>query len=269
MEILDKAKQVLDRFAPHAAVALRSRRYRRELCHIFLDLVARGGRAVQSGPFRGMTYALPGLGAEEIYHYSGVPKLLGCYEAELHGVFEGAALNGYDTILNIGCAEGYYVAGLARILPHARVFALDIDAAARRLCEDTVLSNQVEARVTVLGECTPAEFDRLPSGRTLVLCDCEGAELQVLRPDLAFGLLRCDVLVELHPHVDPSISTEIPARFASTHSTSWMHGEARDPAAFPVLHGYSAYRQRLAVSEFREGIGQWAFFASKAPVSCH
>src|ERR1700737_4881527 len=101
MEILDQAKQVLERFAPHAAVGLRSWRYRRELRQIFLDLVARSGRAVQSGPFRGMTYALPGLGAEEIYHYGGVPKLLGCYEAELHGVFEGAALNGYDTLLTI------------------------------------------------------------------------------------------------------------------------------------------------------------------------
>ena len=121
MEILNTAKQVLDRFATRSAAALRCWRYRRELHHIFQDLVARNGNAVQSGPFRGMAYALPGLGAEEIFHYGGVPKLLGCYEAELHGIFDGVALNGYDTILNIGCAEGYYVAGLARILPQARV----------------------------------------------------------------------------------------------------------------------------------------------------
>jgi hypothetical protein len=262
--VVNTAKQVLDRLAPHFAAALRGWRYRREVYYIFLDLVARSGREVQSGPFRGMAYALPGLGAEEIFHYGGVPKLLGCYEAELHEIFEVVALNAYDTILNIGCAEGYYVAGLARMLPHARVYAFDIDDAARRLCTATVLANQVEARTTILGECTLAEFDRLPSGRTLVLCDCEGAELQLLQPELAPGLLRCDVLVELHPHVDPAISTEIPTRFASTHSTSCIHGQARDPAAFPVLHGYSAYRQRLAVSEFREGIGQWAFFASKS-----
>jgi len=40
---------------------------------------------------------LPGIGAAEIYHYGGVPKLLGCYEAELHGILTAAAIKGYDT----------------------------------------------------------------------------------------------------------------------------------------------------------------------------
>ena len=262
-----QAIQILDRVAPHFADALRHRRYRRELHYIFQDLVARSGRAVLSGPFRGMAYALPSLGAEQIYHYGGVPKLLGCYEAELHGIFAGAAATGYDTILNIGCAEGYYVAGLARLFPRAHIFAFDIDTSAQRLCEEMVNSNGVQSRVTILGECAPTEFDRLASGRTLVLCDCEGSELQLLRPDLSPRLRRCDVLVELHPHLDASISRVIPARFAATHSITLMQSEPRDLAAFPVLHRYGAYRQRVAVSEFREGIGRWAFFASKAPFS--
>jgi hypothetical protein len=265
--VSNPAIQILDRVAPHFGAALRRWRYRRELHDIFQDLVSRSGRAVLSGPFRGMAYALPSLGAEQIYHYGAVPKLLGCYEAELHGVFARAAATGYDTILNIGCAEGYYVAGLARLFPRAHVFAFDIDASARRLCDEMVNSNGVQSRVTILGECAPTEFDRLASGRTLVLCDCEGCELQLLRPDLAPRLRCSDVLVELHPHVDASISKEIPARFAATHSSTLMQSEPRDLAAFPVLHGYGPHRQKVAVSEFREGIGQWIFFASKAPVS--
>jgi hypothetical protein len=258
------ATQVLDRFFPQSAAALRQWRYRRELHQIFLDLVARNGKTVQSGPFQGMVYALPGLGAGEIYHYGGVPKLLGCYEAELHGIFSTAVTKRYDTVLNIGCAEGFYVAGLARILPGTHVFAFDIDAAARGMCEETARANEVLSRVTLLGECVPAEFDRLASGRTLVLCDCEGAEMQLLRPDLARALVSCDVLVELHPHVDAAISTEIPARFAATHSATLIQGQPCDPSSFAALRDFGPYPQKIAVSEFREGIGQWAFFASKA-----
>src|SRR5215472_7181256 len=242
---------------------MRSSRYRRELHQIFQDLVSRDGKTVQTGPFKGLIYALPGIGAEQIYHYGGVPKLLGCYEAELHGIFTAAVIKGYDTVMNIGCAEGYYVAGLARLFPRTHVFAFDIDDAARLLCGETARANGVLSRVTLLGECVPADFDRLASGRTLVLCDCEGAELQVLRPDLARALASCDVLVELHPHVDASIATEIPARFATTHVTTLLQGEPRDPAAFPTLRGYRPRWQRMAVSEFREGMGDWAFFASK------
>lgn len=265
--MINLGKKILDRFLPESAAALRCWRYRRELHHVFMDVVARCGTTVQSGPFRGMVYALPSLGADQIYHYGGVPKILGCYEAELHEVFAGAVARPYDTVVNIGCAEGYYVAGLARMLPHVHVFAFDIDANARRLCEEMARANKVLSRVTLLGECVPAEFDRLAVGRTLVLCDCEGAELQVLRPDVAPALNRCDVLVELHPHVDESICREIPARFAPTHSVALIQGQPRDPSSFAALRGYDSYKQRVAVSEFREGIGQWAFFASKKMAS--
>jgi hypothetical protein len=46
-----------------------------------------------------------------------IPKLLGCYEAELHGVIACALNTTYDTIIDIGCAEGYYAVGLALHFP--------------------------------------------------------------------------------------------------------------------------------------------------------
>jgi hypothetical protein len=126
---------------------------------------------------------LPGIGAAEIYHYGGVPKLLGCYEAELHGILTAAAIKGYDTVMNIGCAGGYYVAGLARLFPRTHVFAFDIDDA-RLLCAETAGANGVLSRVTLLGECVPADFGRLASGRTLVLCDARAPNCRYCGPTL-------------------------------------------------------------------------------------
>ena len=95
--MISLAKQLLDSYFPQSAAAMRSSRYRRELNMIFQDLVSRDGKTVQTGPFKGLIYALPGISAAEIYHYGGVPKLLGCYEAELHGILTAAAIKGYDT----------------------------------------------------------------------------------------------------------------------------------------------------------------------------
>ncbi len=92
------------------------------------ELVRRFGVVVQGGPFRGMTYL---AASSESCH---IPKLLGCYEIELHPAIERAAARSYARVLNIGSAEGYYAIGLARRLPGARVGAFDADAVAQKAC---------------------------------------------------------------------------------------------------------------------------------------
>src|SRR5207302_4139553 len=73
------------------------------------------GTRVQGGPFAGMEFV--SRSAEGCL----LPKLLGCYEAELHGFLARLPEIAYETVLNIGCAEGYYAVGIKRLLPSARV----------------------------------------------------------------------------------------------------------------------------------------------------
>jgi hypothetical protein len=83
------------------------------------------GTTVQSGPFAGMRF-LPKTPDSCL-----MPKLLGCYEADLHRHVVAALDRGYDTVINIGCAEGYYAVGFARLLPAIEVCAFDTEVAAR------------------------------------------------------------------------------------------------------------------------------------------
>src|SRR5947209_15429083 len=55
------------------------------------------GGVVQHGPFAGMKY-LPQAAGSLL-----PPKLLGCYEAELHDVWGRVARRPYDTVVNVGC----------------------------------------------------------------------------------------------------------------------------------------------------------------------
>ena len=90
-----------------------------------------------------------------------MPKLVGSYEAELHGVIEQIVATDYQVVVDVGCAEGYYANGLARRLPSARVYAFDTDPEARHLCEAMAALNGVEKRVIVGGKCEPDDLNAL------------------------------------------------------------------------------------------------------------
>ena len=85
---------------------------------------------VLSGPFAGMAM-LPeaSWGDGDL-----APKLLGCYEAELHPAIAKAISRKPKNIVNVGCAEGYYAVGMARALPQSKVFAFDTNEAAQAIC---------------------------------------------------------------------------------------------------------------------------------------
>ena len=208
---------------------------------------------------------LPQLAAADgLFRHAVVPKLLGCYETELHETLARVLGQTYERVINVGSAEGYYTVGFALRMPGVPVFAFEIDAGERALCGELARANGVADRVLLRGECTRDDLLALASGESLVVCDCEGCELELLRPDLLPGLRTCDVIVELHDCVDPAISSTIAARFASTHEVTVLPKVDRDPTTYATLATLTPHERRLAVSEFRWGPLQWGFLASRA-----
>jgi hypothetical protein len=220
-------------------------------------VVAANGLAVQSGPFRGMKYINRAMGSALL------PKLLGSYEAELHGAIEKAIVKQFTRAVNIGCGEGYYAVGLARRMPHARVWAFDIDGAARAACRKLAELNGVAERVHIEGACGPEELRKLTAERTLVVCDCEGYEMELLAPGNFAQPQACEIIVELHDSIDATISGTILARFSATHEAEVFEQTARDSSAYPGVRHLSAEQQRLAMDEFRPAGIRWAYFVPR------
>ncbi len=268
---LSKVKHFWQACFPGFYAALQHRRWTHNLHQMIRAIVAKHGATVQSGPFEGMRYVPEMLGPEKVFQHAVLPKILGCYETELHAILmRELRRSNYRQLVNIGCSEGYYAVGLALRLPGAHIFAFDVDPDARQLCERMALLNGVADRVTIDGECTTERLESLATGGTLVICDCEGCEAGLLRPDLVPGLTHCDLIVELHDCVDPTISRVVPARFAPTHEITLLSEVARDPSAYPVLQQFNPYQRRLAVGEFRWGAPPvWALISSRheAPAS--
>lgn len=148
------------------------------------------------------------------------PKLLGTYELELHPVVEALRPQAsYQHIVNIGAGEGYYAVGLARQLPQSRLTAYEADPESRAILNRMAQLNEVASRITIREFCTPSLLQEALQGleHTLVVCDVEGGEQELLDPASIPELSQADILVELHDFLIAGISDVIRQRFATTH----------------------------------------------------
>lgn len=211
---------------------------------------------VQSGPFRGMRH----IG--QSFLSATAPKLLGIYERELHWCIEEAIALPFQTVLDIGAAEGYYAVGLAMRMPDARVVAFEMDPSARDLLMRMVELNGVESRVVIKELCTTRDLAATlkASGMTLVVCDAEGSEAILLDPIRVPELEACHILVELHDYLVGGVSEEIRDRFNVSHSVTQICQEERDRREFPYRTLYTKIIPSsldLVVSEFRPTKMAW------------
>lgn len=236
---------------------LRRRFAKAEAERLFAD------KKVQNGPFKGMVYPdFRALGSTMF------PKLLGSYESELHPLIGQILDNDYSTIVDVGCAEGYYAVGMALRLPDARVFAYDVNEKARSQCAKMARLNGVDDRLTIAAHCGPQELLGLGLGhRALVISDCEGYEKELFTAEVVAALATHDVLIETHDLFDITISSELRKRFAASHSLQVASSVDDVQKAhyydYAELAPYDLEQRKKLLAERRRSIMEWFFFTPK------
>src|SRR5476651_953702 len=217
-------------------------------------------RTVLNGPFKGLKY--PG---NEAFGSALYPKFTGSYENELSPIVEEVCNTPYATVLDIGCAEGYYAVGLALRMPASTVYAYDIKPQARALCTEMAAYNGVADRVKT-GEFCSAEtlinFDF--KGRGLIVSDCEGYEKQLFTEASLKNLMNCDVIIETHDNLDMTISYYLADLFAKTHAitvvTSLDDLQKLKSSHFPELEHLDLYTRKLLIEEERGVTQEWHYY---------
>lgn len=213
-------------------------------------VTSRTGAHVLGGPFQGMQYVHSSAGS------AFIPKLLGIYERELQACIESACSMDFPLIIDAGAAEGYYAVGMARRNPAAKVIAYEMEDRARSLLTQMVQLNAVSDRVDIRAKCESADLNAAlaQAPRALIICDVEGYEDVLLRPDGIPALRNAHVLVELHEFVIPGIGDIITQRFTPTHEVTRIRQEPRRRDEFPY---------RTAVTSLLPGryldwaVGEW------------
>lgn len=173
--------------------------------------------SVLNGPFKGMRYIDASNGSQLL------PKLVGSYEEPIHKwVYEIIQKGEYTTIIDVGCAEGYYAVGLALATKSKpRILAFDIDKYAlenaKRLAEINGVSGTIYFNDKFNSSIVDKIYGANPKTKTLVFMDVEGAELDLLNTIKDPAILRCDVLVELHDCFFPGVTEKIIEYFQKSH----------------------------------------------------
>ncbi len=212
-------------------------------------LVVLSGQAVLSGPFAGMIYDV------RASEGSRTARLIGCYEASLIPVIETIIARAYPLVIDVGSAEGYYAVGLARRMPRTRVLARDENAKAQDLCAALAKTNSVQ--VEIGGRMDHADFAVCRGQPTVLICDIEGGEGELLDPVAAPGLLHADILVEVHEGMRPGLLALLQARFAATHKITRLDRRLDDSAMPPWADGLSDLDRLLLLWEWRSTPTPW------------
>lgn len=174
--------------------------------------ISQNGLQVSNGPFAGLLYVSQAAGS------SLLNKLIGCYEEPLHSYLEKIKLDSYDTIVDIGCAEGYYLIGLGISFPHAHLVGFDSNSQALKLASLLAEKNNIGGRLQLKRTCTFETLEKSIVGETLLICDAEGFETEILNPILSPKLAQIKtIIVETHDHKKPGASDTVKNRFQSTH----------------------------------------------------
>ena len=214
-----------------------------------------------SGPFRGMKY-LPDCQGGLHCH-----KLLGTYEMELWGIIHAACQRPYKLVVDLGAAEGYYVAGMALRLSTAHIVAFEAEEQLHPVLAELVELNGLSHRVDIRGLCTSVELAHaIGDGRQcLIICDIEGGEADLLDPWLAPALQQADILVEVHNHVRQNVCSLLMDRFASTHAITEISVRPRVDADIPSQINDDRELLLAGLDECRGESTGWLWMQCKQP----
>jgi hypothetical protein len=218
------------------------------------------GTAVRRGPFASLKYSKSGLKSAD----APVAKLLGAYEEELQDYLKLTLDDPPDVFIDLGCAEGYYAVGFALAAHRTLVHAFELSRTLRRDCANLAALNGVSDRLVLHGAASGAALRTLPLAGSLILCDCEGAEVDIFDSEVIGPLSDSRVAIELHEEARPGVQAQLIRRFADTHEARIIEARLpRDTDRYPELHFLSVEEQELALAEFRAA-ARWGIFTPRS-----
>jgi hypothetical protein len=218
-------------------------------------------RKVLSGPFQGMIYP-----RDMTLGSAYFPKLVGTYEKEIGEHLERLLrAKTYETIVDVGSAEGFYAVGLALRNPAATIHAYDIDKDAQGCMTELASINGVTDRIEFRSECTPADLERHAerSPRGLLISDCEGYEFELFQPHVLKKLAGWDLLIETHDSLEQDITRPLSRRISKTHRVRLLRWRRRTLKDYPRPEVANPLGPLSAMDEGRTWRNKWLVCEAK------
>jgi hypothetical protein len=219
-------------------------------------------KVVCNGPFKGLKFDREAGQSGSTY-----AMLLGSFESEIHPHIYAASQRQYDALYNIGCADGYYAAGFARLMPGTTIYAFDTDKRALAMAKKLAMQNEVQDAIHFAGTFYAQNVEQVnPEKRSLFIVDCEGAERNIFTRENVGKLIHADLIIEMHINIYPDLEEYFTALFGATHHIAIVNSVDDHLKAktynYPQLDGLD-YNLKYFITEERAIFMQWIILSSK------
>jgi hypothetical protein len=206
------------------------------------------GDRVLSGPFAGMI--IPQRSPWDDGN-SGA-KLLGCYEHELHESIHRAVRRRPGIVVNVGCAEGYYAIGMARMMSDVVVHAFDTSCESLSMCDRYAHLNEVAGKLILQTGCrSPQEMNIIDQRSLLYIIDCEGDEDKLIDLEQCPALMNSDIIVECHDFLRAGIGFVVAEKLSDTHEIEFIQPKLPDLNQFQFMRQFPTVMSALMAVEKR------------------
>jgi SAM-dependent methyltransferase len=212
------------------------------------------------GPFKGLRYPDFSSFGSAIY-----PKILGSYEREIFPFLQKILQTQYDSVIDVGCAEGYYTVGIALKNPSVKkIVAVDISETALAMVKKVAVLNGVDQKMEFSNGMSALQLGSVCEGkRNFVLSDCEGFEKDLFSVYNIEKLRNCDVLIEVHDAKIMGLSKYLVDLFSKTHRISRVSStddiQKMNNYEYAETKGLSDKARKLMLTEGRGSIQEWFF----------
>ena len=117
------------------------------------------------------------------------------------------------------------------------------------------MSNRVDAS----GQLTPSNFADYDQSSTLVFCNIEGAELELLDPEIAPALKSMDIIVESHECLRAGITDALITRFTATHDIQLITDNGSRQLENATAFAFGPIASYLGVAVWTDTMASYAF----------
>lgn len=214
---------------------------------------------IRNGVFKGLNYTHSAFGSTIL------PKIIGSYEEPIAKWIQDVKYENYDQIIDIGSAEGYYVTGFASILK-SKIIGYELNQYAIEENRKLISLNKknIQSEIQLINKfCTHKELKaQIKNSRSLIFLDVEGAEVDILQPELIPDLINSDLIVECHDALKFGIIYTLIERFSNTHEIELKVDFPRTLSLYPELSNLTTEEQQFILDERRPKGMTWARFKS-------
>jgi hypothetical protein len=226
------------------------------------QLYIEAGGIIDRGPFKGMH-----LGEKIHWGKADVAsKIYGLYESEVLDIIQGKK---FDSLINLGAADGYYPIGMLREKMVGHAYCFEENPRGKKFISENARLNKIDGGISIYGRADSKFHGLIPQnivgGNNLLLCDIEGGEFDLFSDEVVAVFKRSTFIIEIHDFKfdDGQKRKQALIDTFKDFDVEIVKSKPKQWSTIEQIVALNDNDRALVCSEGRRALGEWLFATPK------